>query len=144
MSCCAKRQKNNSSSSCPQRKTEGSGKQRQPCQAGPQSLIIMLSTRDGRFTTCPLIVCALGCSRCGRLTHGLHFCFRVREGQFMWLRSGIINLPAVNSGSGTEAKQSVALLSVWLQYILIHICPNCWRNAWQSAFIASKLPANSK
>lgn len=78
VSCCAKLQKNNSSSSCPQRKTEGSGKQRQPCQQGPQCLIIMLSTRDGRFTTCPLIVCALGYSRCGRLTRRLRFCFRVR------------------------------------------------------------------
>lgn len=56
VSCCAKLQKNNSSSRCPQRKTEGSGKQRQPCQRGSQCLIIMLSTRDAQITTCPFIV----------------------------------------------------------------------------------------
>lgn len=125
VSCCAKLQKNNSSSSCPQRKTEGSGKQRQPCQQGPQCLIIMLSTRDGRFTTCPLIVCALGYSRCGRLTHWLQFLFQ-SQGQFMWLCGCIINLPAVNAGSSTEAKQNMPLLSVLVHFAVgppIHICP---------------------
>lgn len=60
MSCCAKPQKNNSSSCCPLRKTEGRGKQRQPCQHCSHHIIIMLRTWDGRITTCPPIVWILG------------------------------------------------------------------------------------
>lgn len=100
MSCCAKLQKNNSSSHCPQRKTEGRGKQQQPCQRGSQCLIIMLTTWDGRITTCPFIVYMLGFGRQGCLAHWLFLCqSRV---QFIWLC--IINLPAVKTSSTTEAE----------------------------------------
>lgn len=101
VSCCAKLQKNNSSSCCPQRKTEGSGKQRQPCQQGPQCLIIMLNTRDRRITTCPFTVCMLRFGRHNPLAPWPWFCFSRGRGQFIWRCRCIINLPAVNNGSTT-------------------------------------------
>lgn len=91
VSCCAKLQKNNSSSRCPQRKTEGSGKPRQPCQRGSQCLIIMLSARDGRITTCPFIVYMLGFSRHGRLAHWLWFCFKVEVNLFGFAVASLIS-----------------------------------------------------
>ena len=83
VSCCAKLLKNNSSSCCPQRKTEGSGNQRQPCQWGSQCLIIMLSAWDGRITTCLFIVCMLG------------FCWYCCPPQWFWVcfKLGWIYLP---------------------------------------------------
>lgn len=82
VSCCAKLQKNNSSSHCPQRRTEGRGKQQQPCQQGSQCLIIMLRTWDGRITTCPFIVYMLGFSQHNCLAHWLCFCVKVETNLF--------------------------------------------------------------
>lgn len=82
VSCCAKLQKNNSSSRCPRRKTEGRGKQRQPCQGGSQFLIIMLRTWDGQITTCPFIVYTLGFGRHGCLARWLCFCVKVKSNLF--------------------------------------------------------------
>lgn len=111
VSCCAKLQKNNSSSCCPQRKTEGSGKQQQPCQQGPQCLIIMLNTRDGRITTCPFTVYMPRFGRHSPLAPWPWFCFKAEVNVF---GVAVVSLISQQSTMAPPQRQCRAHFSFWL------------------------------
>lgn len=115
VSCCAKLQNNNSSSHCPQRKTESRGKQQQHCQRGSQCLIIMLRAWDRRFTTCSFIVYMLEFG-CYGLSGTLTF-FMSKLSSFYFVLSHIINLPAVKTGSISEAEWAKCI-SDWLADVM--------------------------